>query len=322
MIVQTPSSSDLIAGSRLPEVTPLDQWEATYDTLHLMLQIVGKVRLMLMPKSNHWWHVPFYLSVHGLTTEAIPFVPRDAANDGVRLLEITFDFTDHLLRLQTSHSQQQTIALADVGIGDFHQQVMHALTQLGVDVSILAEPYDVPDISTTPFADSQFSTAYDAAAVERMWQVLIQVDALFEIFRGRFVGKSTPVHLFWHHFDLALTRFNGDAALQKPDAGQVEQEAYSHEVISFGFWFGDKQVRRPAFYAYAAPVPDGLFDTPLRPPAALWSEDAGMALLFYDDIRHAPDAGQQVLDFLQSSYEACAQQLGWDISAFELASWV
>ena len=298
---------------------PIDEWEETKDTVHLFLQIVGKVRLATHPKMNHWWHVPFYVSTRGLTTGTIPY-------DATTVFEMEFDFVDHVLRIEvidlapgnsgSAISASRTISLENISVAEFYQQTLLSLRELGIDVEIRGVPYDVPAVSTKPFATDYSHATYDPEYMQRMWRILVQVDSIFEEFRGRFLGKSTLVHIYWHHFDLALTRFSGKAAPAREGVNQVEAEAYSHEVISFGFWAGDDQVRAPAFYAYAYPVPDGIYDEPLRPAEAFWNEEAGMALMMYDDIRTAQDPRQKVLDFLESTYEAGARRAHWDMEAF------
>jgi hypothetical protein len=289
---------------------PLATWQNTRDTLHLFLQIVGKIRLTLFPKKNHWWHVPLYVSVRGLTTGPIPY--------GGGLFELEFNFIDHTLDFRTSQGGMAALPLAGKSVPEFYTAVLETLRQHGIVVSILDQPYDMPDVPPGRFADLTPYHSYDPVPVATMWQILISVDSVFQQFRGRFIGKSTPVHLFWHHFDLALTRFSGRRNPPRSGISQVEYEAYSHEVISFGFWFGDANVPEPAFYAYGFPVAEGAYAEPLQPSAAFWSADAGMALLKYEDVRSAPDPRQAILDFLESSYRANAQHMHWDITAFQL----
>ncbi|MGB2914617.1 MAG: DUF5996 family protein [Pyrinomonadaceae bacterium] len=295
-----------------PEI-PLDAWRATKNTLHLYLQIVGKIRLTTHPRVNHWWHVPFYVSPRGLTTRAIP-------NAGGNF-EIEFDFHEHALKIKTSDGRYEDFALYDgLSVADFYASLFSNLAKLGLRPNIKAEPYEAP--STTPFADDHENCSYDKDYVERFHKVLVAVDDIFEEFRGRFTGKSTPVHLFWHSFDLALTRFSGKPAPPIDGANMVTREAYSHEVISFGFWFGDDKensVAAPAFYSYTAPKPDGLENEPLQPDAAFWTPDGGMALLMYDDICQNENAREMILNFLESAYHAGATRAGWDTTSFVLS---
>jgi len=291
---------------------PLEEWQDTKNTLHLYLQIVGKIRLTLFPRLNHWWHVPHYVTPRGLTTRPIPY------NGGS--FEIAFDFIDHKLKISSSSGERREFDLHDgLTVADFYRQVFENLETLGVTCKIWALPYEAP--STTPFAKDTENKSYDKDYIERFRQILVIVNDILEEFRGRFNGKSTPVHLFWHSFDLALTRFSGKPATIRDGAGMVEAEAYSHEVISFGFWAGDqKTVPAPAFYAYAAPEPAGLADEPLTPDSAKWnaSNGAHLAVLLYEDVRNSDDPRATALDFLESAYQAGAKKADWDTESFAL----
>ena len=286
-----------------PEI-PLEAWRPTKNTLHLYCQIVGKVRLAMHPRINHWWHVPLYVSPRGLTTRTIPTADTS--------FEIEFDLHDHCLVIRTSDGRVEDFALFDgLSVADFYRSIFANLKKLGIEPKIWAVPYEAP--STTPFAEDNESSSYDKEYVERFHRVLVTVDRILNEFRGRFCGKSTPVHMFWHSFDLALTRFSGKRVPPREGAGRVEREAYSHEVISFGFWFGDDKVPAPAFYSYTAPEPARLADEPLSPPQAKWADSNGahLALLMYDDARAAADPDAAVLDFLESAYQAGAKRAGW-----------
>jgi Family of unknown function (DUF5996) len=289
-----------------PEI-PLEAWRPTKNTLHLYCQIVGKVRLAMHPRLNHWWHVTLYVSPRGLTTRAIPYSGGN--------FEIEFDLKSHKLEIRTSDGAVEDFALYDgLTVADFYSSLFANLGKLGIEPKIRPIPYDT--ISTTPFAEDQEHKAYDKKYVERFHKTLVMVDDILEEFRGRFVGKSTPVHMFWHSFDLALTRFSGKKAPPIDGANMVTREAYSHEVISFGFWFGDdKTVPAPAFYSYTAPEPKGLSDEPLSPSNAKWqaANGAHMALLMYDDVRNADDSRKIALEFFESAYRAGAKSAGWDI---------
>ena len=290
---------------------PLEEWRATKNTLHLYLQIVGKIRLALFPPMNHWWNVPLYVSTRGLTTRPIPY--------GFGNFEIEFDFVEHQLKIKTSDGEQKSFALADgLTVADFYRQVFESLTTLGIEAKIRAVPYEAP--SKTPFAGDKENKSYDKEYIERFRRILIGVDDILEEFRGRFTGKSTPVHLFWHSFDLALTRFSGKPAPVREGAGKVEREAYSQEVISFGFWAGDDNVSAPAFYSYTAPEPQNLTEEKLQPEAAFWGESNGahLALLMYDEARKSDTPNETILEFLESAYQAGAKRAGWDAEKFEL----
>ncbi len=289
---------------------PLDAWRSTKNTLHLYLQIVGKIRLTMHPRINHWWHVPLYVSPRGLTTRTIPYKGSN--------FEIEFDFRDHELKIHKSDGRSEDFALYDgLTVADFYSSVFSNLSKLGIEPNIKAVPYEAP--SKTPFAEDTENKSYNKEYVERFHKTLVAVDDVMEEFRGRFTGKSTPIHLFWHSFDLALTRFSGKRITPREGAGMVEREAYSHEVISFGFWFGDDKVPAPAFYSYTAPEPVGLEGEPLSPASASWQEANGshMALLMYEDVRTAEKPRETVLDFLESAYQAGAKAAGWDPKQFK-----
>lgn len=288
---------------------PLEAWRQTKNTLHLYLQIVGKIRLAMHPRINHWWHVPLYVSPRGLTTRTIPHKGGS--------FEIELDFRDHELKIRTSGGHSEDFALYDgLTVADFYSSIVSNLAKLGIEPNIKALPYEAP--SKIPFAEDTENSSYDKEYVERFHKTLVAVDEIFEEFRGRFTGKSTPVHLFWHSFDLALTRFSGKRVPPREGAGMVEREAYSHEVISFGFWFGDDKVPAPAFYSYTAPEPVGLPDEPLSPAAASWQEANGshMALLMYESLRTADDPRAAALEFLETTYQAGAKAAGWDVEEF------
>jgi hypothetical protein len=284
---------------------PLEAWKPTKDTLHLWCQIVGKVRLACTPRRNHWWNAPLYLDVRGLTT-------RRLRRAGVSF-EVDFDFVDHRLVVRDSGGQQESFALTDgLSVARFDEQLHALLDRLGVDAAIREEPFGVP--VTTPFPQDVEHASYQPEYVERFWRVLDWVDGVFEEFAGWYCGKQSPVHLFWHSFDLALTRFSGRRAPQREGVDPVTREAYSHEVISFGFWAGDDNLRHPAFYSYTAPEPDGLRSGVLRPAGAAWHEqpNGSMALLAYDDVRTADDPRRALLAFLQTTYDAGVHAAGWD----------
>jgi hypothetical protein len=290
---------------------PFDEWKPTKNTLHLYLQIVGKIRLSLFPRLNHWWHVPFYVSTRGLTTRPIPY---DFGN-----FEIEFDLIEHELKISTSGGERKSFALQDgLTVAEFYKKVFENLGAFGIETKIRAVPYEAA--SHTPFAEDTGNKSYDKEYVERFRRILIGVNNILEEFRGRFTGKSTPVHLFWHSFDLALTRFSGKPAPVREDAGIVEREAYSHEVISFGFWAGDENITEPAFYSYTAPEPPNLTDEPLQPETAFWGESNGgaLALLKYEDARKAENPRESILQFLESAYQAGAKRAGWDNKKFAL----
>ena len=288
---------------------PLSEWIATKKTLHLYAQVIGKIKLALMPYKNHWWHIPLYVNARGIGTGPMPYKDR--------LLEINFDFCRHALVISTNHSETEIIDLADgLCVSSFFKQVFDALGRLNIKVKIWAKPYELEPIR---FAEDDKHCSYDKEYVTRYWQVLSFIEPVFREFSGRFLGKCSPVHLFWHSFDLAVTRFSGRPGPDMPGANRVNAEAYSHEVISSGFWAGDDNVPEPAFYTYAYPSPEGITEELLSPAGkAKWIDSNGspMALYTYTDLLEEQEPRQALLQFLESSYLAAARKAGWGIDSF------
>lgn len=286
---------------------PLPEWQDTYDTLHLWTQIVGKIRMVHSPPLNHFWHVTLYVGARGLTTSAIPF------SGGI--FEIRFDFIDHALAIETSGGASRRLPLAPRSVADFYGDVFGALASLGIHPKITAHPDEMPN--PIPFAEDRVHASYDSEYAHRFWRILVSVDSVFQEFRGRFIAKSSPVHFFWGACDLAVTRFSGRRAPPRPAAGAMQNEAYSHEVSSVGFWPGGSGVDGPAFYSYAAPEPAGFREQRIAPPAAFYHSTLGEFLLMYDDVRRAASPREAILDFAQSAYEAAAILGRWDRDACE-----
>ena len=285
---------------------PYDDWEGTKTTFHLMAQVVGKVRLARMPRQHHWWHAPLYVSSRGITTRSIP------VEDG--MFEMEFDLPAAELVIRTSRGEDRRVPLAGTSVAAFFTAVRDHLRALDLATPILARPFDPDRVGNDiPFAENTAPAPWDRAATLRFWRTLQFLDRLFEEFRGVYLGKCSPVHFFWHSFDLAVTRFSGRPAPLPPDADPVTREAYSHEVMSAGFWPGDPQVRGPHLYAYLAPEPDGLADEPLAPAGAWWQEQNGahLALLAYEDVRAAEDPAQAVREFLAAAFAAGARRADW-----------
>ena len=258
---------------------PLSEWQATYDTLHMWTQIVGKVRLEQCPAINHWWGVALYVTANGLTTSPIPY------GDGS--FEIRFDFIEHKLVIETSGGDIRELKLEPQSVAEFYRKFMAALHDLGIDVHIYTMPVEFPN--PIPFEKDEVHAAYDAEAVSRFWRILQWSDAVFKEFRAQFIGKASPVHFFWGSFDLAVTRFSGRPAPPRPGADPVTAEAYSHEVSSAGFWPGGSGVDGAAYYAYAAPEPPGFAEYKVQPEAAFYHPELHEYLLMYDDVRRAAD---------------------------------
>jgi hypothetical protein len=242
---------------------PLKEWDATRATLHMWIQMAGKVKLALSPNTNHWWNVTLHVNSRGLTTQAIPYDNR--------VFEIQFDFQKHVLDIQCSDRQRREIALMPCSVADFYREFTEALASLGIQVKIWPMPVEIP--SPIRFDEDRVHASYDAEYANRFWRVLMSVQAVFEQFRSRFVGKSSPVHFFWGSFDLAVTRFSGRRAPERPGADKVTREAYSHEVISVGFWPGNEGASDASFYAYAAPEPQGFAASSVRPAAAFYGKE-------------------------------------------------
>jgi len=284
-----------------------DEWAATADTLHMWTQIVGKTRLALTPLLNHWWNVPLYVTARGLGTSAIPY--------GDDVLDIEFDFVAHELHLRLGSGQAAVMKLEPRTVADFYKEYLDHLTSLGVIVKIDPMPCELAhpirfDLDTE-------HKAYDADYVHRFWQVLVEAEKVFRKFGTGFLGKVSPIHFFWGSFDLAVTRFSGRPAPPRPGADAIQREAYSHEVISAGFWPGNGGYGEAAFYCYAAPVPEGLAEAKIRPAAAGWDKTLGEFIFRYEDVRAEASPEASLLEFLGSAYEAGANAAKWDRQSLE-----
>ena len=306
----------MIEGSRTHEprwpALLLAHWEDTRDTLQLWTQVVGKVRLALEPMINHWWQVPLYVSVRGLTTSLMH------TSDGG--LEIEFDFVDHVLDLQTTAGLRRQVPLEPRSVADFYEATMAALGELGVPVHIWPRPVEMP--VAVPFAQDDQHRSYDPAAAHRFWRMLLAAHEVMVRFRAGFIGKASPVHFFWGAADLAVTRFSGRPAPPHPGGvpncpDWVQQAAYSHEVSSCGFWAGGSE--EGSFYSYAYPEPEGFADWPVAPNAAHYDEQRGEFVLPYAAVRQASDPDALLLDFFETTYAAAAELADWDRAALEMA---
>jgi Family of unknown function (DUF5996) len=286
---------------------PLSEWQATYDTLHMWTQIVGKVRLKQCPAVNHWWGVALYVTASGLTTSPVPYGPGS--------FEIRFDFVEHKLVINTSAGDIREMKLEPQTVAEFYRKFMAAMRALGLDIHINTMPVEFPN--PIRFEKDEVHAAYDADAVNRFWRILLWSDAVFKEFRARFIGKASPVHFFWGSFDLAVTRFSGRKAPPRPDADAVTAEAYSHEESSAGFWPGGGGVDGAAYYAYAAPEPAGFAEYGVKPGAAFYDPQLREYLLMYDDVRRADSPKETLMQFLQTTYDAAASLGKWDRKALE-----
>ncbi|HEY4046367.1 MAG TPA: DUF5996 family protein [Acidobacteriaceae bacterium] len=293
-------------GSIWPDLN-WESWKQTAETLHMWTQIVGKTRLALSPLQAHWWHVPLYVSARGLSTSAMPY--------GTEFLEIEFDFVSHDLRFRLSTGAYLSTPLRAQSVAQFYADYQRNLNALGVSVKIHPVPVELKD--PIPFAEDTEHASYDPEAAHRFWRVLVRTDQVFQLFSSRFLGKVSPVHFFWGSFDLAVTRFSGRPAPPREGADSITREAYSHEVISAGFWPGNGGFGEAAFYCYAAPSPAGFEAATILPACATYNTALGEYILEYDDVRAEPSPEETLLQFLQSTYQTAAELAHWDRSSLE-----
>ncbi len=286
---------------------PIDEWEPTRATLHMWTQIAGKVRLALSPYVNHWWEVPLYVSARGLTTSAIPYGPH--------AFEMEFDFCDRELAIRQTGQPTKSVKLYARPVADFYREVMATLHEQGIEVKIWPKPVEIAN--PIPFPDDQQHASYDPESVNRFHRILLQSDAVLKEFRGRFIGKASPVHFFWGSFDLAATRFSGRRAPEREGADAITREAYSHECSSAGFWPGIAGISGPVFYSYTSPEPEGYSAYPVLPAAAFYDTGLREFIVKYDDVRQAASPRAALLDFVQSTYEAGASLGKWDRGSLE-----
>ncbi len=292
---------------------PYDDWRDTCATLHRWTQIVGKVRLVQSPWTNHSWHTTLYVTSRGLTTSPIPH--------GERTFEIAFDFIDHRLEIRSSDGAEKRLALEPRSVADFYHDVLGSLADMGLDVRIHAMPNEIE--GALRLDEDREHASYDRDAANRFFRTLVQVDRVFKIFRSRFLGKVSPIHFFWGSFDLAVTRFSGRRAPRHPGGipnlpDWITREAYSHEVSSCGFWPGGDRAPQPVFYSYAYPTPEGFSKEAIRPASAFYSDEMGEFFLPYDAVRTASDPDALLLDFVQTTYEAGANRGEWNRGELEV----
>lgn len=288
-------------------------WSDTLDTLHQWLQIVGKIRLRAMPWQNHSWHTSLYISPTGFTTQSIPYQGG--------MFQIDFNFIDHELIIKSTFNKDHKIKLHGRTVASFYKELFEQLDSIGLDIVIHPRPNELPD--NTPFAQNEHHQSYDPDAVFNFWQVMVRISCVFMAFRGAFIGKCSPVHLFWGAFDLAVTRFSGRPAPLHPGGMpnmplEVMQEAYSQEVSSAGFWPGSKDFPTPAFYSYCYPSPADFKNQPIKPAEAFWSEEMGEFFLPYEAVQKSKDPDNVLMEFLQTTYEAAANTGNWDRKLLEV----
>lgn len=286
------------------------EWQDTLATLHMWTQVVGKIRLEQTPLVNHWWNVPLYVSSRGLTTSAMPYEDR--------IFEIEFDFIDHQLLIKCSDGSTTTLPLRPQSVADFYAEVMSTLRDLGMEIKIWTMPVEVPN--PIRFEEDTMHAAYNSEYANRFWRALVKMDDVLKEFRSRFIGKVSPVHFFWGSFDLAVTRFSGRPAPPREGADLITREAYSHEVISHGWWPGSKDMEA-AFYSYTTPEPAGLSEVAgqgkILPAETFYSSEMKEFFLLYDDVRKSGSPEKALMDFCQTTYEAGANLASWDRAALE-----
>jgi hypothetical protein len=285
----------------------LAEWQDTYETLHMWSQIIGKVRLALSPRINHWWGVALYVTARGLSTSPIPY--------SAEIFEIELDFIEHKIIVKSSWGQTRAIGLSPRSVAAFYSEFMDTLRAMGIKVSIWPMPVEVPN----PIRfDHDFTHAsYDPEYANRFWRILVTVDAIFKEFRAGFIGKVSPSHFFWGSFDHCVTRFSGRTAPERPGADPITKEAYSHEVISAGFWPGSGPITGAAFYCYTAPEPAGFAKSIIKPGEAFYQDQLHEFILMYDDVRISDNPKEKLLEFLQNTYDAGATLANWDRKALE-----
>jgi hypothetical protein len=289
-----------------PELRIAD-WQDTCSTLHRWTQIVGKIRMELTPLVNHWWNVPLYVSPRGLTTTAIPYQGRS--------FQLDFDFIDHKLKASCDDGAVRSLDLRPMTVADFYRDTMAMLDELDIEVKIWKMPVEIPP-PIVAFDQDVEHKSYDREYVDRFWRILLQTDQVFQSFRAGFIGKCSPVHFFWGSFDLAVTRFSGRTAPPREGADSITIEAYSHEVISHGFWPGGGEVDA-GYYAYAAPEPEGFAAAKIRPAGAIYSNELKIFVLPYEVVRTAADPAAALTEFCETTYEAGANLAKWDRAALE-----
>src|SRR5258708_4718075 len=285
------------------------EWKETLDTLHMWMQIVGKVKLALAPFINQWWEVAFYVTASGMTTGRIPF--------GSDIFQVDFDFLIHNLSIRTSNNQQKIISLENRPVAEFYKEFMDALTSLGIHVKINPVPVEVPNV--IPFIKDTQHASYDKDFVARWWHILLQTSIVFDRFRSSFRGKSSPIQFFWGSFDLNGTRFSGKTATppkMKGSMGKIMRFAENEENFAFGFWPGDQKLRHPAFYSYMYPTPKGM-ETIKLDKGISFNEQLGECILPYEIIRKAASPEKNILNFLETTYTESAKLAEWDIQSLQ-----
>lgn len=288
------------------------QIKETLETLHQWIQIVGKIRLKTMPWQNHSWHTTLYISSSGYTTHGIPYKGR--------IFQIDFDFIKHQLIIQCSDSEEKRMDLYPRSVADFHRELFEKLKGINLDIKIHPKPNELEQ--AIPFQDNTVNSAYDPEAAKALWKAMLKAHEVFTIFRSEFIGKVSPVHLFWGAFDLAVSRFSGKEAPLHPGGMpnmplKVMQEAYSREVCSAGFWPGSAASPFPVFYSYVYPTPASYSKQQVLPDQAFFSPEMGEFFLKYSDVQASSNPEKMLYDFLITTYNAAANSANWDREKLE-----
>lgn len=303
----------MVTSNTLPEL-PFKAWTKTRLTVHIILQILGKTRLKSTTRKNHWWYITLYVSSRGFSTHEIPI------HNGLESVEIEFNVKRKAVVMRVSTGEEITMSLANSPtIADFYKAYLNKLGSLGLHPNFVETPFDLE--IEKPFETITEYHHYDWEYIEKFWKIMLWNHNVFQEFGGRFYGKTCPVHIYWHHLDLVVTRFSGKKLPPMDRATRIiEKETYSHEQISFGFWVGDKNIPEPMYYSYTYPSPDGISEEPLQPKEAHWQDSNGspMALLRYEDVRSTNHPRKTVLDFLESTYQAGAKKAGWNIDELKV----
>jgi len=286
---------------------PLAAWRDTYATLHMWTQVVGKITLALTPRMNHFWNVAMQVTSNGLSTPTL--------TSGDLAFTMVFDFIRHRLVIECSNGKAEMISLKPMTVAEFYRLVLDTLARMGINVKIWPMPVEIPD--PIRFDKDVIHHGYNPESANAFWGILVSIKPIFEAFRCKFIGKSSPVHFFWGSFDLASARFSGRRAPERPNADPITKESYSHEVISHGFWPGSGAIQDPAFYAYAAPEPPGFNHAPVKPRAAFYSKDISEFILPYEAVRTISFPQLDLAAFLESTYAAGADLGKWDRSTLE-----
>ncbi len=295
--------------SELWPALPFDEWKDTIEALHMKMQIAGKLKLELTPFLNHWWNVAFYINVSGMTTGPIPYKNL--------IFELTFDFINHELHILSSGGERRNVPLTGCSVAEFYNELMAALVGMGIKVTINKLPAEVTD--PVP-CDIDERSAYDRDYVSHWWKIIANSSVIFERFRSDFRGKSSPVHFFWGSFDLCLSRFCGKMCEPPENGGSIMRFAENEENITFGFWAGNQNYPKPAFYSYIYPAPNGIKGIKIKPDAAGFNPDMGEFILNYNDVRNLTAPEDAIMNFLQSAYNESAKIAGWDIEALKQVS--